>query len=277
MLYLIMLRRTSLYTALTVALMTTFLLMSFAILQYVPFEQGQEALLIRTPRLTTDTWAVFDPASGDVRYGSNIETTRPIASITKLFTAYMVMHSEAIETKTTITWEDVNTEGEFGKLTYGEELTLGALLFPLLIESSNDAGTAITRTLGPLYTEAVGGTVDVLGLADTDIVDGTGLSKNDVSSPRDLAKFFSLVRAEYPHITDITQLRMHISGKRGLMNNNPARSLKGFTGGKQGYTPEAGKTFVGTFSLASGREVGIVLLGSEDLTLDIQKILDSLR
>jgi D-alanyl-D-alanine carboxypeptidase len=271
-------KRVSLYTALTVAIMSAFLLMSYAILQYIPLQGGNEALLVRTPRLTTDTWAVFDVGTGDIRYGNNIDTKRPIASITKLFTAYMVMYTDRLNAETTITWDDLNTEGEFGKLTYGETLTLGGLMLPLLIESSNDAGAAITRKLGPLYPEAVSGVLTALGLYDTHITDGTGLSQDDVSTPRDLAYFFAHIRATYPYITDITQLRMHITKTRGLVNNNPARTLPGFTGGKQGYTPEAGKTFVGTFKVVSGKqEVGIVLLGSTNLETDLTRILASLR
>jgi serine-type D-Ala-D-Ala carboxypeptidase (penicillin-binding protein 5/6) len=271
-------KRVSLYTALTVAVMSAFLLMSYAVLQYIPFQGGGEALLIRTPRLTTKTWAVFDVSTGLVRYGNQVDSARPIASLTKLFTAYMVMRTEDTETEVTITWEDLNTEGDFGKLKHGETLTFSELLFPLLIESSNDAGTAIARTFGPLYDDVVQGAVDGLGLKDTRIVDGTGLSKDDVSSPRDLAKFFSYIRHTYPHITDITQLRMYITKERGLVNNNPGRSFASFTGGKQGYIPESEKTFVGTFKLSkSKQEVGIVLLGSTDLRSDIGQILNSLN
>ena len=271
-------KRSSLYTAFTVAVMSSFLLMSYAILQYIPFESDNEALLVRAPRLTTDTWAVFDVSTGDVRYGNNIGTVRPIASITKLFTAYMIMYTDKMDSETTITWDDLNTEGEFGKLKHGEKLTLGSLLFPLLIESSNDAGAAITRTLGPLYPTAMGRAIRSLGLADTYIVDGTGLSKDDVSTPQDLAHFFVYLRNTYPRITDITQLRMYITKERGLVNNNPGRAVTGFTGGKQGYTPEAGKTFVGTFSIQGGKqEVGMVLLGSTNLSTDISRVLASLR
>jgi serine-type D-Ala-D-Ala endopeptidase (penicillin-binding protein 7) len=271
-------KRTSLYTALTVAIMSAFLLMSYAVLQYIPLLGGNEALLIRTPRLTTDTWAVFDTVTGEIRYGNNIDTVRPIASVTKLFTAYMIMYTDGVETETTITWDDLNTEGEFGKLKYGETLTMGSLLFPLLIESSNDAGSAITRKLGPLYRDAVAGALQSLGLSQTTIVDGTGLSKDDTSTPRDLARFFTHLKSTYPHITDITQLRMHITKERGLVNNNPARAFAGFTGGKQGYTPEAGKTFVGSFTVVPGKnEVGIVLLRSTDLQTDLTRILSSLK
>ncbi len=273
-----MLKKTSLYTSLAFAVISAFMLLSYVAFVHFPFRDGEALVLKHSPILTTDTWAVFDTATGNIQYGKNIETVRPIASITKLFTAYMVLYTGGQSAETTITAEDINTEGAFGKLKYGETLTLGSLMFPLLLESSNDAGSAIARTFGPLYGEAVGWALSNLSLTDTHIVDGTGLSKDDVSSARDLARFFTLIKSTYPHITDITQLRMYINDKRGLVNNNPGRTFSNFTGGKQGFTPEAGKTFVGSFRLpSSNREVGIVLLGSDDLKTDIGRILVSLR
>jgi len=273
-----MLKKTSLYTSLTLATMSIFLLLSYAVLLYEPRTNDAAIGLKYKPYLTTDTWAVFDTSTGAVLYGNNTEKVRPIASITKLFTAYMVFQMDSIESIATITRDDLNTEGEFGKLKFGETLTFGSLMFPLLIESSNDAGVAITRTFGPLYAEAMVWTLNNLNLNATRIVDGTGLSQDDVSTPQDLARFFSVLKDTYPHITDITQLKMYITDKRGLVNNNPARTFSNFTGGKQGFTPEAGKTFVGSFVLPrSEREVGIVLLGSNDLTGDIKQLLSSIK
>ncbi len=257
--------------------MTTFLLMSFAVLQYIPFDQGQEALLIRAPELTTSTWGVFDPFTGSVRYGSDVDTVTPIASITKLFTAYAVLESGKGPSTTRILWSDVNAEGRAGKLVYNETYTLDELLFPLLIESSNDAGTALARVLGEQYSEVIATLSQSESLTATHIADGTGLSKDNTSTIRDLARFYAHVSERYPRITDITQLRMYLGQHGGLLNNDPLRTFPEFRGGKHGYTPEAGKTFVGTFSLSSGRQVGIVLLGSTDLEKDTRAILGALR
>jgi serine-type D-Ala-D-Ala endopeptidase (penicillin-binding protein 7) len=268
-----------LYTALAVMGMVTLLLMSYTVLEKIPYESvEEEALLIAVPKVTASGWAVFDPHTGSIRYGNAVDEMKPIASITKLFTAYMVLSSGTGHVTTTITEDDIETEGSFGKLRSGETLSLASLMFPLLLESSNDAGAAIERTFGPLYADSVGGAIHEIGLSSTRIVDGTGLSPDDVSTARDLALFFSYLHATYPHITDITQLRMYITDARGLINNNPARDFSSFLGGKQGYIPEAGKTFVGAFSRAGGKgDVGIVLLGSSDLHSDIDRILQVLK
>lgn len=266
----------SLYGALATAVMTTLLLLSYALFQYVPDGIWNRALLLRTPELTTDVWAVFDPLTGEVRYGNSIAEAHPIASITKLFTAYAVLDSEAEGETGTVGWGDLNTNGEAGKLTYGETLTLHALLFPLLIESSNDAGAVIARVLGKRYGEHIEALIATLSLSATTMGDTTGLSSTNVSSPQDLARFYTHLRKTYPHITDITRLRMYITKERGLINNNPLRELEGYRGGKYGYTPEAGRTFVGTILLPSGKEVGIVLLGSTDIMADAAALRTSL-
>ncbi len=271
-----MLRKTSLYTALTIAVMSTLLLMSYAVLQYIPQGGVGEALLIRAPRLTTDVWGVFNPHTGELRYGSKVEEIHPIASITKLMTAYAVMKTGTEETMTTIMRSDIMTEGRAGKLTYGTETSLRELLFPLLIESSNDSGAIIERVLGISFKETVATLLYEQDLLSTTIVDPTGLSVENVSTVRDLAHLYVYLDVQYPYITDITQLRMYLNGKTGLLNNNPVRVLEEYTGGKHGFTPEAGRTFVGTVTLPDERgEIGIVLLGSKNLLADVKQIIES--
>lgn len=271
-----MLKKTSLYSALACAIMSVFLLLSYAVLIYLPHSQEEALVLRHTPSLTTTTWGVFDPLTGVVRYGHETEVVHPIASITKLFTAYAALSSTSTAREVTIDWTDLSTNGRAGKLVYGDTLTLHELLFPLLLESSNDAGSAIVRTLGDSYWNVITTLITERALTHTRITDATGLSAGNTSTVTDLAKLYTYLRAAYPHLIDITQLRMRIGALHGWVNNDPVRELDAFTGGKHGYTTEAGKTFVGTVSLPNGRgEVGIVLLHSTDLKADVQALLSS--
>jgi D-alanyl-D-alanine carboxypeptidase len=180
------------------------------------------------------------------------------------------------DTVFTITYADLAPEGRAGKLVYGEQVTPYSLLFPLLIESSNDAGEAIKRFLGTEFDTSLHDIETELALTETHIVDGSGLSAQNTSSPHDLARLYAYLKKTHPHILDITQLDTYIGPRTGYVNNDPAHSLPNFVGGKHGYTPEAGKTFVGSFIVPdSKREVGIVLLGSNDLLSDIEKLLAS--
>jgi D-alanyl-D-alanine carboxypeptidase len=226
--------------------------------------------------LTTDTWGVFDTKIGKVLYGNNIDKTMPIASVTKLFTAYAVIQSERKDVAFTITESDIRTEGRSGKLEFGEKVTPYQLLFPLLIESSNDAGEAIRRKLGDEFPRAVSTVKEELALKSTTITDATGLSNKNVSTVYDLALLFAYLKRTEPHLVDITSLKNYIQEDTGYINNNPLRTFASYTGGKHGYTESAGRTFVGTFEVGKdGKEIGIVLLKSADLKADVEHILSS--
>lgn len=240
----------------------------------------EETLQITVPtqtmpnELTTNTWAIFDPITAMVIAGKNTDVQFPIASITKLFTAVAVMKGDMQNTDVYITHMDVATEGRSGKLRVGDQTTPYALLFPLLIESSNDSAVAIERTLGDTFTHTLSDIFSTQSLRKTSLMDTSGLSAQNVSTISDLALFFSYVKRTFPHILDITQLYTYVGADTGYINNNPARTLDNFTGGKHGYTEEAGHTFVGTFMLPhTTKEIGIVLLASEDLLFDITELL----
>lgn len=220
--------------------------------------------------LTTDTWGVFDPETGMVITGENLDTERPIASVSKLFTAYAVMESPKKDDAFTITASDVATLGRSGKLSYGEMVTPYTLLFPLLIESSNDAAVAISRYMGAEFNTQIQSVTEALSLSHTTIVEPSGLSAHDISSVRDLATFYTYLAKNEPHILDITRLPIYIAPRDGYMNNNPAVHIDTYKGGKHGFTDEAGRTFVGAFEGENGKDVGVVLLGSTDLLHDIE-------
>jgi len=254
------------------------LVLVFAVVTQVSItNQSQTALTVLPSPLSVGTWGIFNPETGEVLAGEDENEKRPIASITKLFTAYAVMESGEKYEPFTLTYGDVSTEGRSGKLFYGEKYTAYQLLFPLLIESSNDAGEALRRTLGKEGVDTIDSLKNELALSGTTIVDGSGLGEGNVSTVADLAKFYAHLKRTYPHILDITQLRVYINSHTGYINNNPARTFESFTGGKNGYTPEAGRTFVGTFRRGDGTEVGVVLLGSTDVVGDVKALLSTSR
>lgn len=231
------------------------------------------AAAVSAPTLTTSTWGIFDPKTGKVIEGSDIDTPHPIASVAKLFTAYATLKSERRTLPTRITWADVSTEGRAGKLESGDFISLEELLYPLLIESSNDAGVAIERALDSDFATLLDELKTLLKLSNTSIVEATGLDPKNVSTVSDLAKFYYHLLRTYPHVIDITKLKLYMNEEVGLVNNDPARSIDAFSGGKHGYTEEANRTFLGTFTQSDGADIGIVLLGSGDLVKDIEALL----
>ncbi len=221
--------------------------------------------------LTTQVWGIFNPKSGDIIVGEHVQDVHPIASVVKLFTAYVVMESTHKHDPFTITYADVKTEGRSGSLSAGADTTPYKLLFPLLLESSNDAAVAIERSLMAEYRETISAHHKVLGISQTHIEDSSGLNSKTEANVAELAIFFTDLKKRYPHILDITQLQTYVTDEEDYVNNNPGRTFESFTGGKHGYTDEANHTFVGTFKTKKG-EIGIVLLESEDLERDIQSL-----
>lgn len=270
--YSLFIRKLFLYGVFSVILFGIGLITIFS---FIPRQQAgvHEESMPPVPVLTTDVWGIFDVEQGVVIAGENIDTVRPIASVAKLFTGEVVLKSAQKNNKFLITVSDVETEGRAGKLEFGKYVTPYELLYPLLLESSNDAAHAIKRQLGDEYDTTLATLTSSLGLTHTVICDGSGLSPNNVSTIRELAKYYSHLKQSEPHLLDITQVQMFIAHDTGYVNNNPGRTFGSFRGGKQGLTDEAGRTFVGSFVTNDGEnEYGVVLLGSNDLKADLVEL-----
>ncbi|MBX2866748.1 serine hydrolase [Candidatus Kaiserbacteria bacterium] len=230
---------------------------------------------ILPPAVSARNVLVYDVTADDVVYGRKTKETRPIASITKLFTAYAAYTSARLDTVGNITWADLQTEGDAGSLSYGEVYTPRELLFPLLLLSSNDAGAALLRMIGEgVFQERIATLVANAELSHTSIVDSTGLSSQNVSTAEDLKRLVLYLQEYAPHLLDITRLSSYQGTHAGWLNNNPGQKFDGWVGGKHGYLPSAGRTFVGIFE--QGHTYVVVLLGSADLSEDLEVVLKEL-
>lgn len=225
--------------------------------------------------VTANAWGLFDVGTGKVLYGENIDDVLPIASVTKLFsarTAYLQQNAgESVE----VSWEILLTEGRAGKLKYGEEFTREELLFPLLLESSNDAAEAIARFENrDEYISDMNSFVKEIGMSKTQFVDPSGLGQGNVSTVSELAYFTSDTIKNNQHIFDITRLEKYIGKNHTWWNSSPAIEFAGYVGGKHGYTDEAGGTIIALFNIELQnnitRKIGIILLGSKNISKDVR-------
>ncbi len=226
-----------------------------------------------TPRLSALSWLVFDVDTGEELYSKDAGRELPIASITKLATASAFVTYNYLGSTTAITWSDLSADGLQGRLSFGETYTYQELLFPLLLESSNDASETLLRVDPNLLTEMQTLTNDLL-LTQTKFVDTSGLSSDNVSTAHEVAILLRSISISQPHIIDITSLPSYINYKNGWINNNPVSGEDGYAGGKHGFTYEANRTFAGFFieEFYGGhvRKIGYVLLGSENILKDIR-------
>jgi D-alanyl-D-alanine endopeptidase (penicillin-binding protein 7) len=236
------------------------------------YEPSLKIGIIDATKPSAAAFMVFDVESGTEIASKNSTEALPIASVTKLVTASVFYAAAPLEATTTITWPDLNTYGDAGRLKIHEEYTYRGLLYPLLLESSNDAAAAMLRVM-PTLLPKMEEWIKVLSLTQTHFEDTSGLSDKNVSTAYELSILARALYQKEPHIFDITSLTQFIGPHTGWMNNNPLVAEEGFMGGKHGYTEAANKTAVVFFNekLATGhmRTIGYVLLGSNNLKEDV--------
>lgn len=226
---------------------------------------------VTEPLLRSGAALVMDAESREVVYSKNAESVLPIASITKLMTAVVVLDSKApLDEMITITKDDIDTEkGSSSRLPPGTRLSRVELLNLALMSSENRAAHALGRMHpGGLssFVEAMNARARVLGMKQTRYVDPTGLSGHNRSSPLDLA---TLVKAAstYAHIRDLsTQAEGAVSvGGRTLSYRNTNALIHSKAWDivlqKTGYIREAGRCVVMEIK-AAGRKLIVVLLDS---------------
>jgi D-alanyl-D-alanine carboxypeptidase len=233
--------------------------------------------------VTAASFIVFDVSDGRVFAEREADTVREMASITKLITADMALGTSTVDASTTISWRAVVSEGRSGGLEAGQRYRVRELVFPLLLESSNDAAEAIAEANGRTqFIKGMNARADELGMSSTDVVDPSGLGRGNVSTARDLMKLMRHLYANHRHVLDITTLTSYVSEEHIWQNNDPVMSSDGFIGGKHGYTDTAGRTIAliveERFTESSSvRPIGIILLDSDDLTGDVARLRDEFR
>jgi D-alanyl-D-alanine endopeptidase (penicillin-binding protein 7) len=214
---------------------------------------------------------VQDAASGETLIAKNQGAVLPIASITKLMTAIVILDANInLEQRVVISDEDYDfVKGTRSRLRPGTVLTRDELLLLALMSSENRAAASLGRTYPGgtgAFVRAMNAKAAALGMADTRFVDPSGLSSSNVSSARDLARLVSAAH-EYPLIRQYSTREsatvQSLGRPLGYRNTNGlVRSAHWDIGvQKTGYISEAGRCLVMRVRMAS-REVTVVLLDS---------------
>ncbi|RLA56238.1 MAG: D-alanyl-D-alanine endopeptidase [Gammaproteobacteria bacterium] len=224
------------------------------------------------PNLRSASAIVLD-ASGNIIYGKDVNTVRPIASITKLMTAMVVLDAGLdLEEKITITKEDRDLIRLTGsRLQYGATLPRHELILLALMSSENRAATALGRNYpGGMdnFIAHMNKKARALGMSNSRFADPAGLRVENVSTASDLARMLNAAEA-YPLITQsttTTRREVRPYSRRGpLTYGNTNRLLKNKNWdielSKTGYINEAGRCLVMQANI-EGEDISIVLLNS---------------
>jgi len=224
-------------------------------------------------RLMSASALVIDAQDGKAVYAKAADEVTPIASLTKLMTAMVVLDAaQPPDEVLSIDMDDFDyLKGSHSRLRMGASLTRDEMLRLALMSSENRAASALARGYpgGTLaFVAAMNEKAMSLGMTRTHYDDPTGLSPRNVSTANDLAK---LVRAaaEYPLIREYSTTPAHYvevqpTGQTLGFNNSNAlvkNSAWDIQLQKTGYIREAGRCVVMLANIAS-KPVVIVLLDS---------------
>ena len=216
---------------------------------------------------------IINQNTGEVIYAKNTNAPTPIASITKLMTAMVMLDASlSLDETLTVTDEDVDyLKGSSSRLSVGSALTRSDMLQLALMASENRAASAISRHYpGGKYAffKAMNAKAVQLGMTNTEFMDATGLNSRNISTAEDLAKMVAAAY-QYPEIRMASTSPSHevyINHRTSPVNFNNTNGL--VRGGewqiglsKTGYITEAGRCLVMQAELG-GEPMIIVLLDS---------------
>jgi D-alanyl-D-alanine endopeptidase (penicillin-binding protein 7) len=223
------------------------------------------------PRLRSSSVLVYDPSEDAVLYSRHSDVPAPIASITKLMTALVVLDArQPLDEPLEISADELNLpKGGYSRLAVGTVLTRGDLMHLALMSSENRAAHALgTYYPGgiPALVIAMNEKAAALGMTTAHFADPTGLSSENVASPEDLTKLVlaaSKNRVIREYSTD-TRYSVRV-GRRLVEFHNTDTLVRSpawnIVVQKTGYISEAGRCLV-MEAVIEGRNVVIVLLDS---------------
>jgi serine-type D-Ala-D-Ala endopeptidase (penicillin-binding protein 7) len=212
---------------------------------------------------------VVEEETGKVLYEKNATNAVPIASLTKLMTAMVVLDTKPdLEMPVRIEASDVDTlKHTSSHVPVGATLPLKSVLQLALMASDNRAAAALCRTYPggrTAFLAAVHVKLAALGMTSTTIEEPTGLSSKNTSTAADLARM-AHAASHYPDIVRVTtahETTLNIKGRKVRFHNT--NKLVGSTGwenirlSKTGFTRAAGKCII--MKIKTGDKNVIVVL-----------------
>jgi D-alanyl-D-alanine carboxypeptidase (penicillin-binding protein 5/6) len=228
---------------------------------------------------------LFDLDTGQVLWRHRPERILPIASLTKMMTALIVVDRASASAKVRITKEALAYKGSgVGVLPRGKRVKLETLLNGLMLPSGNDAAIALAQRVSGTVNNFVGvmnARAQEMGLRCTHYTTPHGFEDaGNHSCAVDLAAEARAV-LDQPRLARIVRRRRAVmpfpikGGRIFLFNNNPLLRMgyPGTLGIKTGFTDRAGSCLVAA-ARRGGRRLGVVLLHSPNTGDQARKLLD---
>jgi serine-type D-Ala-D-Ala carboxypeptidase (penicillin-binding protein 5/6) len=242
-----------------------------------------EGPLVNQPEIAGTDGLVADNKSGKVFFSLNPSEKRPIASLVKIMTAIVALEHGDLDQKFVVSERAASVGENAMGISVGEIYSLRELLYGMLLNSGNDAATAVAEGVAEdekTFVEWMNIRASELGLINTYFADPSGLDDSSYSTAEDLTVLahFALEHEEFRNIVRTVEKEYSYSEEHKYISlynqTNLLTTYPGVLGVKTGYTEEAGLCLV-TYAVNEGREIIGVVLNSIDRKGDMIRMLDS--
>lgn len=241
----------------------------------ISYKFNNSIIIINNHEDYAQSYILVDGSASESILQSKNQDSRSLASITKLMTALVSISNYQL-TDTIIAPESTkDIQPSIAGLLPGDAYTVENLLKALLIPSGNDAAEVLASKIGrEEFISKMNTDAKILGLNSLYYEDPTGLSSKNVGAARDIALLLKVVetnpalnkimKTNQISISDITNTNsIELKSTNLTLSDIP---VSGITGGKTGYTDEAGYNLAVSTKELDGRTLYAVILGAKDNT-----------
>lgn len=223
-------------------------------------------------RLEAKAVYVYDLSKNKILFAKNETEALPLASLTKIMTAFTALSMAPEVTLITIDKASIKAEGDSGLRT-DEEWTLKELLQYTLVASSNDGATAIASNLGEAFVNEMNLKAQQLGLSTMHFNNPSGLDLSKIEagaygSAKDISALLSKAVETNPDVFEPTRYASFQTASVGNISHKTKNTneivdmIPGFVAGKTGYSDLAGGNLAVIFDVGVGHPIAIAILGS---------------
>lgn len=246
------------------------------------FSKDDFSYAFKTPELSSTHYLAADISNNFIFLGKGQSDVVPVASLAKLVTALVATEYINLDDVLTVNKEDL-VFTSLPRLKEGQKISAYNLLYPLLMESSNEAGFVLARHLGhKRFVVLMNQKAKALGMAHTTFADPAGMKAENVSTAEDLFALSQYLYNNRSFILNMSAGRIKNSAYgpsefTDLKNLNVFDADPRFMGGKVGESTAAKQTILSVFKIEFGsstRPVVFIALNSENREADAKAMLE---
>ncbi|HEX8591620.1 MAG TPA: L,D-transpeptidase family protein, partial [Candidatus Paceibacterota bacterium] len=237
----------------------------------------------RRPDVTATAYLAADLKNNFVLAEKSSKEVVPIASLTKFVTALVSAEHINLDKSIGITGNMI-VDTTIPRLTPGTSVQAFQLLYPLLLESSNEAAEALARSIGTdRFVSLMNKKAEAIGMNETHFADPSGRKQENVSTAQDLFVLLKYVYNNRSFVLKMSTGELNSSAYgapiyQNLTNYNKFGVANAeFVGGKVGQTIAAGNTAIAVYNITirgEKRPVAFILLNSQNIQRDMQEMVN---